>query len=68
MPKYAPGKRVLQEQYGAGTIVESNDRHTVIDFDEHGVRRFVTMMVRLEASSVPAPTKPKRKSSRKRAT
>jgi len=66
MQKYSSGQRVEQEQYGPGTILESNEYHTVIDFDEHGVRRFVTQMVDLESSSVPAPTKTKRKSSRKR--
>ena len=65
MPRYTLGKRVLQDQYGSGTVVESNDRHTVIDFDEHGVRRFVTTMVDLKSSTVPAPTKGRRKASRK---
>ena len=60
MPRYTPGKRVSQDQYGPGTIIESNERHTVIDFDDHGVRRFVTMMVELQASAVPAPSKAKR--------
>ena len=57
MRKYSQGQRVAQGQYGPGTIVETNEHHTVIDFDEHGVRRFDTRMVNLE---------PKRKSSRKR--
>ncbi len=66
MPRYSPGKRVSQDQYGPGTVVESNERHTVIDFDDHGVRKFVTMMVELKPTTVPAPTKTKRaKASRK---
>ncbi len=60
MPRYSPGKRVSQDQYGPGTVVESNEHHTVIDFDDHGVRRFVTMMVNLKTSAVPAPAKAKR--------
>ena len=60
MPRYSPGKRVSQDQYGPGTVVESNERHTVIDFDDHGVRRFVTMMVDLKSSKLPAPAKAKR--------
>ena len=68
MPRYSPGKRVSQDQYGPGTVVESNERHTVIDFDDHGVRRFVTMMVDLKASTVPAPAKPKRTRTRRSAT
>lgn len=65
MPSYTPGIRVSQGQYGPGTIIESNDHHTVIDFDEHGVRRFVTMMVKLESSRVPPPTKTRGKTRRK---
>jgi hypothetical protein len=65
MAKYTTGARVAQGQYGPGTIVESNEHHTVIDFDEHGVRRFVTMMVKLESSAVAAPAKTKGKARRK---
>ena len=68
MARYTTGARVSQGQYGPGTIVESNEHHTVIDFDEHGVRRFVTMMVELESSTVTAPTKKKGKTRRKSAT
>ena len=60
MPTYTAGKRVTQEHYGSGTVLESNEHHTVIDFDEHGVRRFVTSMVVLKTSTVPAPTKARR--------
>ena len=67
MSVYQLGKRVLQDQYGSGTVVESNERHTVIDFDDHGVKRFVTTMVDLKASTTPAPAKTRRsRSSRKR--
>jgi hypothetical protein len=52
---YAAGARVRQPQYGAGTVTEANERHTVIDFDEHGIRTFVTMMVTLESTNEPAP-------------
>ena len=53
MPKYSPGKRVSQDQYGPGTIVECNERHTLIDFDDHGVRLFVTTMVDLKPKYAP---------------
>ena len=36
MRRYAAGDRVVQAQYGAGTIVDVNEHHTVIEFDEHG--------------------------------
>jgi len=63
---YSTGDRVVQASYGTGTITASNERHTIIDFDEHGIRTFSTMIVRLERTSVPAPGRPaKRKSTRK---
>jgi hypothetical protein len=66
MPKYTTGARVSQGQYGPGTILESNQHHTVIDFDEHGARRFITTMVELQSSKVPAPVKKKRAKARKK--
>jgi Protein of unknown function (DUF3553) len=53
--RFAAGKRVTQPSYGAGTIVSTDERHTVIEFDDHGRRTFVTSMVALEPSSTPAP-------------
>ena len=59
MGSYSAGDRVVQASYGTGTITASNERHTIIDFDEHGIRTFSTMIV-------PAPGRPaKRKSTRK---
>ncbi|MBI3491114.1 MAG: hypothetical protein HY047_04910, partial [Acidobacteria bacterium] len=43
--------------YGAGTLVEVNEHHTVIDFDEHGRRTFATRLVTLQATNEPAPHK-----------
>jgi len=61
MRLYAVGDRVSQPQYGPGTITVTNEYHTVIDFDQHGIRTFVTRMVSLEKSSEPAPVRAKRK-------
>ena len=66
MAKYTTGTRVSQGEYGPGTIIESNEHHTVIDFDEHGVRRFVTMMVELTSSTVAAPVKAKGRARKKK--
>ena len=57
---YAIGDRVTQAQYGDGTITTANDRHTIIDFDVHGVRTFVTSLVQLARSSTLAPPKAQR--------
>jgi hypothetical protein len=40
-----------------GTLVEVNEHHTVIDFDEHGRRVFATRLVALQATNEPAPHK-----------
>jgi len=57
MRAYAVGDRVTQFRYGAGTITEVNAHHTVIDFDDHGLRRFVSGIVILEPSSTVSPQK-----------
>lgn len=36
------GQSIRHEQYGMGTVTESNTERTTIDFDDHGVKRFVT--------------------------
>jgi hypothetical protein len=56
---YAKGDRVSHSKYGAGTIAAANAIHTVIDFDEHGLRTFVTNLVQLEKASSPAPVRAK---------
>ena len=61
---WTKGDRVVQPTYGPGTLVEVNEHHTVIDFDEHGRRTFATRLVVLQSTNEPAPAK----SPRKRAT
>lgn len=60
MRSFSIGDRVSQRTYGDGTITAANEYHTVIDFDEHGLRTFVTRMVQLERSDTVAPERPKR--------
>jgi hypothetical protein len=57
MATYKVGDRVTQAKYGHGTITGADDHHTVIDFDEHGVRTFATSLVVLERTSEPAPAR-----------
>jgi hypothetical protein len=64
---YAIGDRVSQPQYGTGTIRLVDEHHTVIDFDEHGLRRFATAMVKLERSSTTEPEKPPKRTRKKAA-
>jgi hypothetical protein len=64
---YSIGDRISQPQYGTGTIRLLDEYHTVIDFDEHGIRRFSTPMVKLERSATVEPGKPAKRP-RKKAT
>lgn len=57
----AKGDRVSHEQYGTGTITDKDVHHTVIDFDAHGSRRFVTDRVVLAPTSTPAPSASERR-------
>jgi hypothetical protein len=58
--RFAVGDRVSQSQYGAGTVTAVDERHTIIAFDEHGTRTFITALVKLEASDTEKPVKAKR--------
>jgi hypothetical protein len=66
MRAYAVGDRVSEAKFGDGTITSSNEYHTVIDFDEHGVRTFVTSLVRLTKASSAAPVRPAKPAKKKR--
>ena len=50
--------RISHAVHGLGTVVEADDRYTVVSFDTGGVRKFVTRLVQLETSHVPAPPPP----------
>jgi len=58
--RFSVGDRVSQSQYGPGTVTAVDERHTIIAFDEHGSRTFVTGIVKLEASDTEKPVKVKR--------
>ena len=58
--RFSIGDRVSQSQYGAGTVMAVDERHTIIAFDEHGSRTFITAIVKLEASDTEKPVKAKR--------
>jgi hypothetical protein len=65
---FSPKDRVSHSVHGPGTIVEVNERHTTIAFDEAGTRKFVTSMVQLEPDDTPAPARPARKKKAKAKT
>ena len=62
-----PKIRIEHKVFGLGTIVEADDHHTTIDFDESGTRKFVTSMLKYQPSDAPPPEKPRRKKAAKKA-
>lgn len=56
------GAYITHFQYGLGVVTESNSERTSIDFDVHGMKKFVTsLMVVSPAEGTP----PKRKRAKK---
>ncbi|MBI2817573.1 MAG: hypothetical protein HYX72_11595 [Acidobacteria bacterium] len=49
---------VKHAQYGVGFVTESNSERTTIEFDDHGVKKFVTSMMAVELLAGEAPAKP----------
>ena len=61
------GQTIRHELYGVGTVMESNNDRTTIDFDNHGTKKFVTSIWTAELiGDVPA-DRPKRRGRRKAA-
>lgn len=67
MKRFEVGSRVVEPTYGLGSVIAVENGFTRIDFDEHGVKKFMTSLSQLEPSSEPAPAKAK-KTRRKRKT
>jgi hypothetical protein len=63
MKALAEGQYVKHFQYGNGVVTESNDERTSIDFDLHGLKKFVTSIMVVEPAEG---TPPKRPGSRRR--
>ena len=45
-------------QYGLGVVTQSNAERTTIDFDLHGIKKFVTGLLAAELLPGQAPAKP----------
>ena len=39
------GQKIKHELYGEGVITESGEDRTTIEFDDHGVKKFVTSLM-----------------------
>lgn len=62
MGDWKPGARVEHQVFGAGTVLECNDQHTVIHFDDHGRRKLASSVVVLKPSTTPDPHAPTQRS------
>jgi hypothetical protein len=58
------GQQIKHQQYGLGVVAESDSERTLIEFDDHGRKLFVTSLMTAELiGEAPAnPTRPKRRS------
>lgn len=66
MKRFEVGARVVEPTYGLGSVIAVEDAYTRIQFDEHGVKKFLTSMSKLEPSDEPVPaglrsSKPRKK-------
>ena len=64
MKALAEGLYIKHFQYGCGVVTQSDVERTTIDFDAHGVKKFVTSMMVVEPVEG---TPPKRSAKRKKA-
>jgi hypothetical protein len=67
MKRFEVGSRVIEPTYGLGSVIAVEDAYTRVQFDEHGVKKFLTSMSKLEPSSEPAPAGVRGKVRKKRA-
>ena len=49
------GQYVKHYRYGMGVVTESDTKQTSIDFDLHGLKRFVTTLMVVELSDLTPP-------------
>ena len=55
MKRFEVGARVVEPTYGLGSVVAVEDAYTRVQFDEHGIKKFLTSMSKLEPSDEPVP-------------
>jgi hypothetical protein len=59
------GQYIKHFQYGLGVITESNEQRTSIDFDIHGMKKFVTSLMAVDLAEGTPPKPSRRKRSKK---
>ena len=55
MKRFEVGARVVEPTYGLGSVIAVEDAYTRVQFDEHGIKKFLTSMSHLEPSDEPIP-------------
>ncbi len=66
MQALAEGQYIKHNQYGFGTVTESDADRTTIDFEAHGTKKFVTSLMTVELAGE-NPNKPKTRRRKKAA-
>jgi hypothetical protein len=60
------GQTVRHQQYGIGTVTESTTERTTIDFDSHGVKKFITSIWTAELVGEPPVGRPTKRRGRRK--
>jgi hypothetical protein len=68
MQVLSEGQTIRHQQYGIGTVTESNNDRTTIYFDNHGEKKFVTSIWSAELIGEPSDRPVRRRGRRKSAT
>ena len=66
MQTLVEGQTIRHEQYGIGIVTESNTERTTIDFDNHGMKKFVTSIWNAELIGEPPTERPTRRRGRRK--
>ena len=59
------GQYIKHFQYGFGVITQSDAERTTIDFDLHGIKKFVTSLMVVDPAEGTPPKRPRAKRSKK---
>lgn len=55
MRVYEPGQRLRHAAYGTGVVLTSDLDYTTLRFRQHGLKKFVTALMQMEAEEDPRP-------------
>lgn len=66
MQTLVEGQSIRHDQYGMGVVTESNNDRTTIDFDNHGLKKFVTSIWSAELIGEPPAQPPTKRRGRRK--